>query len=210
LVTNAIIERKGARTALLTTHGFRDALEIGRETRYDLYDLMIDLPKPLIPRYLRFDVPQRTLADGSTLEALNEGYVEKLARELAANGIEAVAITFLNSFANPAAERAARDVIARVAPNLRVAISSEVAPEIREFERTSTTVANVYVQGLVERYLRELQARLARLGFTGSFFMMLSSGGVATVETATRFPVRLLESGPALWQPRWSTQSPLL
>ena len=197
LVTNAIIERKGATTALLTTHGFRDALEIGRETRYDLYDLMIDLPKPLIPRYLRFDVPQRTLADGTTLEALDEGYVEKLARELAANGIEAVAITFLNSFANPEAERAARAVIARVAPTLRVAISSEVAPEIREFERTSTTVANVYVQGLVERYLRELQARLARLGFTGSFFMMLSSGGVATVETATRFPVRLLESGPA-------------
>lgn len=197
LVTNAIIERKGARTALLTTQGFRDALEIGRETRYDLYDLMIDLPRPLVPRYLRFDVPQRTLADGSTLVQLNEAYVEQLARELAANGIEAVAVTFLNSFANPEAERAARAAIQRVAPNLRVALSAEVAPEIREFERTSTTVANVYVQGLVERYLHELQTRLARLGFTGSFFMMLSSGGVATVETATRFPVRLLESGPA-------------
>lgn len=197
LVTNAIIERKGARTALLTTQGFRDALEIGRETRYDLYDLMIDLPKPLVPRYLRFDVPQRTLADGSTLLPLDEAYVERLARELAANGIEAVAVTFLNSFANPEAERAARSAIARAAPELRVALSSEVAPEIREFERTSTTVANVYVQGLVERYLRELQLRLSRLGFTGSFFMMLSSGGVATVETAIRFPVRLLESGPA-------------
>lgn len=197
LVTNAIIERKGARTALLTTHGFRDALEIGRETRYDLYDLMIDLPKPLVPRYLRFDVPQRTLADGSTLLPLDEAYVERLARELVASGIEAVAITFLNSFANPAAERAARTAIERVAPTLRVALSSEVAPEIREFERTSTTVTNVYVQGLVEHYLRELQARLTRLGFTGSFFMMLSSGGVATVQTATRFPVRLLESGPA-------------
>lgn len=197
LVTNAIIERKGARTALLTTQGFRDALEIGRETRYDLYDLMIDLPKPLVPRYLRFDVPQRTLADGSTLVPLDKAYVERLARELAAHGIEAVAITFLNSFANPEAERAARAAIQRAAPGLRVAISAEVAPEIREFERTSTTVANVYVQGLVERYLGELQTRLARLGFTGSFFMMLSSGGVATVETATRFPVRLLESGPA-------------
>ena len=197
LVTNAMIERKGARTALLTTQGFRDAVEIGRETRYDLYDLMIDLPKPLVPRYLRFDVPQRTLADGSTLTPLDEAYVERLARELAANGIEAVAVTFLNSFANPAAERAAREAIQRAAPNLRVALSAEVAPEIREFERTSTTIANVYVQGLVERYLRELQTRLARLGFAGSFFMMLSSGGVATVETATRFPVRLLESGPA-------------
>ncbi|MCE7989590.1 MAG: hydantoinase/oxoprolinase family protein [Caldilinea sp. CFX5] len=197
LVTNAIIERKGARTALLTTQGFRDAVEIGRETRYDLYDLMIDLPKPLVPRYLRFDVPQRTLADGSTLIPLDAAYVETLARELAANGVEAVAITFLNSFANPEAERAARQAVERGAPGLRVAISAEVAPEIREFERTSTTIANVYVQGLVERYLRELQTRLARLGFTGSFFMMLSSGGVATVATATRFPVRLLESGPA-------------
>ncbi|MBX3010952.1 MAG: hydantoinase/oxoprolinase family protein [Caldilineaceae bacterium] len=197
LVTNAIIERKGARTALLTTQGFRDALEIGRETRYDLYDLMIDLPKPLVPRYLRFDVPERTLADGSTYLPLDEAHVAQLGRELAARGIEAVAVTFLNSFANPAAERAARAVLQQAAPNLRVAISSEVAPEIREFERTSTTVANVYVQGLVERYLQELQSRLARLGFGGSFFMMLSSGGVATVETATRFPVRLLESGPA-------------
>ncbi|MFL5802224.1 MAG: hydantoinase/oxoprolinase family protein [Roseiflexaceae bacterium] len=197
LVANAIIERKGARTALLATAGFRDALEIGRETRYDLYDLLIELPRPLVPRYLRFDVPQRTLADGSTLQELDTAYVERLARELAANGVEAVAITFLNSFANPAAERAARDAVQRAAPGLRVSISAEVAPEIREFERTSTTVANVYVQGLVERYLRELQSRLQRNGFRGSFLLMLSSGGVATVDTAVQFPIRLLESGPA-------------
>ncbi|MDQ3248009.1 MAG: hydantoinase/oxoprolinase family protein, partial [Chloroflexota bacterium] len=197
LVTNAIIERKGERTALLTAQGFRDAVEIGRESRYDLYDLDIDLPRPLVPRYLRFDVPQRTLADGQTLEPLDVAYVERLARELADNGVQAVAIVFLNSFANPADERAARKAVQRVAPHLRVSLSCEVAPEIREFERTSTTVANVYVQARVEAYLRELQARLHRLRFAGNFFLMLSSGGIATVETAVRFPIRLLESGPA-------------
>lgn len=197
LVTNAIIERKGARTALLATQGFRDAVEIGREHRYELYDLMVELPKPLVPRYLRFDVPQRTLADGTTLQELDEDYVERLARELAEHGVEALAICFLNSFTNPEAERQARAAVLRAAPSMRVAISSEVVPEIREYERTSTTIANVYVQERVERYLRELQGRLARLGFGGSFFIMLSSGGIATVDTAVRFPIRLLESGPA-------------
>jgi N-methylhydantoinase A len=197
LVTNAIIERKGDLTALLATRGFRDAVEIGRESRYDLYDLTIELPRPLVPRYLRFDVPQRTLADGSTLEELDVAYVERLARELAANGVEAIAISFLNSFANPSAEQAARGAVLRAAPKMRVSISSEVAPEIREYERTSTAIANVYVQARVDRYLRELQTRLSRLGFTGHFFMMLSGGGLATLDTATRFPIRLLESGPA-------------
>lgn len=197
LVTNAMIERKGAKTALLTTQGFRDSIEIGRENRYDLYDLMLEQPQPIVPRYLRFDVPQRTLADGSTLQPLDETHVERLAQELADCGIEAVAITFLHSFTDPSAERAARAVIERVAPQLRVSISSDVVPEIREFERASTTIANVYVQELVERYLGELQTRLERLGFGGSFFLMLSSGGIATVETAVKHPVRLLESGPA-------------
>ncbi len=197
LVTNAIIERKGARTALLTTAGFRDSIEIGRENRYDLYDLMLEAPRPLVPRYLRFDIPQRTLADGSTLHELDEAHVERLGRELAERAIEAVAIVFLHSFSNPSAERAARAVIQRVAPKLRISISSDVIPEIREFERASTTIANVYVQERVERYLRELENRLQRLGFAGNFFLMLSSGGIATVDTAVRFPVRLLESGPA-------------
>ena len=197
LVVNAIIERKGACTALLATQGFRDAVEIGREHRYDLYDLMLELPQPLVPRYLRFDVPQRTLADGSTLQELDVAYVERLARELAAAGVEAVAIAFLNSFANPEAERQARAAVLRAAPDMRVSISSDVVPEIREFERTSTTIANVYVQGRVERYLREMEGRLARAGFGGTLLLMLSSGGIATVDTATHFPVRLLESGPA-------------
>lgn len=197
LVTNAIIERKGACTALLTTQGFRDSIEIGREQRYDLYDLMLEHPRPLVPRYLRFDVPQRTLANGTTLQELDEAYVGRLARELAESGIEAVAIVFLHSFTDPSAERAARAQVQRAAPHLRVSISSDVVPEIREFERASTTIANVYVQERVERYLRELEERLRRLGFAGSFFLMLSSGGIATVETAKRYPVRLLESGPA-------------
>src|SRR5438105_6119591 len=138
LVTNAIIERKGARMALLTTQGFRDSTEIGREHRYDLYDLMLEHPRPLVPRYLRFDVPQRTLADGSTLQELDVAFVECLARELAEQGIEAVAIVFLHSFTNPAPERAAGEAVQRAAPNMRVSISSDVVPEIREFERAST------------------------------------------------------------------------
>jgi N-methylhydantoinase A len=197
LVTNALIERKGARTALLTTRGFRDSVEIGREKRYDLYDLQVELPRPLAPRHLRFDVPERILADGAVEEPLDEAYVERLARELAAAGIEAVAVSFLHSFTNGEHERRAAQAVRRAAPGLRVSLSSEVVPEIREYERTSTTLANVYVQGLVEDYLRDMQERLARAGFDGRFTVMLSSGGIATAETAGRFPVRMLESGPA-------------
>ena len=197
LVTNAMIERKGATTALLTTAGFRDSIEIGRESRYDLYDLMLKQPEPLVPRHLRFDVPQRTRADGSSHRALDTEYVKRLARELADKKIEAIAVCFLHSFTNPADEQATKALIQSVAPDLRVSISSEVVPEIREFERASTTIANVYVQSLVDRYLSKLTQQLDQLGFEGGFYLMLSSGGIATVETATQFPVRLLESGPA-------------
>src|SRR6516162_5500647 len=120
LVTNAIIERTGSHTALLATQGFRDSIEIGRENRYELYDLMLEMPQPLIPRYLRFDVPQRTLADGTTLQELDTAFVERLTSELAAYGIEAIAIAFLHSFTNPNAEREARAAVQRVAPNMRV------------------------------------------------------------------------------------------
>src|SRR6266566_1230448 len=197
LVTNAIIERTGSSTALLATQGFRDSIEIRRENRYELYDLMLEMPQPLVPRYLRFGVPQRTLADGTTLQELDTVFVERLASELVASGIEAAAIAFLNSFTNDAAEQEARAIIQRIAPGMRVSISSEVVPEIREFERTSTTITNVYVQDRVEKYLRELQVRLDHIGFKGSLFLMISSGGIVTVDTAMRFPVRLLESGPA-------------
>src|SRR6266568_6487803 len=197
LVTNAIIERTGAHTALLATQGFRDSIEIRRENRYELYDLMLEMPESLVPRYLRFNVPQRMLTDGTTLQELDVAFVGQLTRELVANGIEAIAIAFLNSFANPTAEREARAIVQRIAPAMRVSISSEVVPEIREFERTSTTIANVYVQSRVESYLIELQTRLARIGIKGNLLMMLSSGGIVTLDTAIRFPIRLLESGPA-------------
>jgi N-methylhydantoinase A len=197
LVTNALIERKGAPTALLTTSGFRDAVEIGREHRYELYDLNLDLPKPLVPRHLRFDVPERIAADGSVLQPLAEEFVRRLVAELRDKGIKAIAISYLNSYRNPAHERRTGEIVAEVAPLIRVSLSSEVVSEIREFQRTSTTLANVYVQERVSEYLAQLEARLEAIGFNGSFFVMLSSGGIATRNTASRFPVRLLESGPA-------------
>ena len=197
LVTNALIERKGALTALLTTSGFRDAVEIGREHRYELYDLNLDLPKPLVPRHLRFDVPERMAADGTLLEKLDERYVRKLVGELRDKGVKAIGVCYLNSFRNPAHEKRTAEIIAEVAPKIRVSLSSEVVAEIREYQRTSTTLANVYVQERVSDYLAQLQGRLDKIGFNGSFFVMLSSGGIATRDTASRFPVRLLESGPA-------------
>ena len=197
LVTNALIERKGAPTALLTTLGYRDAVEIGREHRYELYDLNLELPKPLVPRHLRFDVPERIAADGSVLEPLDEGFVRRLVAELRDKGVKAIGISYLNSYRNPAHERRTGEIVAEVAPQIRVSLSSEVVAEIREFQRTSTTLANVYVQERVSDYLAQLEARLKAIGFSGSFFVMLSSGGIATRDTASRFPVRLLESGPA-------------
>jgi N-methylhydantoinase A len=195
LVTNALIERKGSRTALLATAGFSDVLEMRREHRYELYDLLIELPAPLVPRHLRFDVPERILADGSVSTPLDEDYVERLGTELAERGIEAVAICFLHAFTNPAHERRAAEILRGT--GLRIAVSSEVVPEIREFERMSTTVANVYVQDLTERYLRDLEFRLRRAGVVPPPHIMLSNGGIATVDTAARHPIRILESGPA-------------
>ncbi|MGH7824119.1 MAG: hydantoinase/oxoprolinase family protein [Candidatus Binatia bacterium] len=197
LVTNALIERKGAPTALLTTAGFRDAVEIGREHRYELYDLNLELPKPLVSRHLRFDVPERMAADGGVLQPLDENFVIRLVTELRDKGIKAIGVSYLHSFRNPAHERRTAEIIAEVAPKIRVSLSSEVVAEIREFQRTSTTLANVYVQERVSDYLAQLQRRLDSIGFVGNFFVMLSSGGIATRETASRFPVRLLESGPA-------------
>ena len=197
LVTNAILERKGAQTALLATEGFRDTLLLGNEKRYDLYDLDIELPEPLVPRWLSFDVPERTYADGTIGEPLDVEHVKRLARELDEAGVEAVAVTFLHSFTNPANELAARAAIAESAPRLSVALSSEVSPTIREFERATTTVASVYVQEVVDRYLVDLEHRLRAMGYTKELYLMLSHGGLGTPETAKAFPIRLLESGPA-------------
>ena len=197
LVANALIERKGVRTALLATEGFRDAVAIGTEHRYDMYDIFIEKPGPLVPRSLRYGVRERSLDDGSVATRLDEEQVRSISRELRDRGVRAVAVSFLHSFRNPAHERRAREILAEEAPEITVSISSEVAPEIREYERTSTTIANVYVRPLVERYLQVLEERLRRLGFGGSLYIMLSNGGTASVETAREFPIRLLESGPA-------------
>lgn len=197
LVTNALIERKGAPTALLATSGFRDAVEIGNEQRYELYDLNLETPPSLVPRYLRFDIPERILVDGSVAESLDEGYLRRLIQELSEKGIQALAVSYLHSYRNPVHERRTAEIVSEIAPHIRVSLSSAVVAEIREFQRTSTTIANVYVQELVADYLAELQKRLQRLSFSGTFFVMLSNGGIATVDTASRFPVRLLESGPA-------------
>ena len=197
LVTNALIERRGAKTALLMTAGFRDVVEMARERRSDIYDVMVDLPAPLVPRHLRFDVPERTLADGSVAQELDEAYVAQLAGELDAHGVDAVAVCFINSFANDGNERAAAEVIRRTATGLDVAISADVSPEIREYERATTTTASVYVQQLVSSYLDDLAGRLESIGIPRGLRVMLSHGGVATPETASRHPIRMLESGPA-------------
>lgn len=197
LVTNALIERRGADTALLTTRGFRDAVEIGREHRYDLYDLFLEMPAPIAPRYRRFEIDERLLADGSVLTPLDQDQVRALAHHLKDDGVQAVAVALLHSYQNPRHERVVVEILAEVAPELVVSASSEVVPEIREYERTSTTLANVYVRPLVERYLRRLEQTLRDDGVGGELFIMLSSGGVCTVETAARYPIRLVESGPA-------------
>jgi len=197
LATNAIIERKGARTALLTTEGFRDVLAMGNESRYDQYDLNIVLPEPLVPRHLRLTVPERLDNAGNVLRALDERAVRDAASVLRAARIESVAIGFLHAFVNPDHERRARDILAGELPGIPVSLSSEVSPEMREWERFSTTAANAYVQPLVERYLRRMQEGLRGLGASAPIFLMLSGGGLTTIETACRFPIRLVESGPA-------------
>ncbi|MGI8688035.1 MAG: hydantoinase/oxoprolinase family protein [Thermomicrobiales bacterium] len=198
LVTNALIERKGARTALIATRGFRDAIEIRHEGRYDLYDLFLEMPPPLAPRRLRFEVDERILADGTVHEPLDTAALPSIIEEMRVQGVEAVAVSLLHSYRNPAHERALGDALAALAPELVVSLSAEVVPEIREYERTSTTLANVYVRPLVQTYLRRLEERLRALGMRdASLSVMLSSGGTATVEIAQRFPIRLIESGPA-------------
>ena len=197
LATNAIIERRGARTALIATDGFRDVVEIADEGRYDQYDLGVEKPRPLVPREARFTVPERVAVTGEVLRPLDEGAVEALAGRLAAEGFEAVAVSFLHSYANPAHERRAREVLLEAAPDLLVSLSSEVCPEIREWERTSTTIANAFVQPLMAGYLVRLEAALRERRCPAPLRLMTSGGHLASVETACRHPVRLVESGPA-------------
>jgi N-methylhydantoinase A len=197
LATNAIIERKGAKTALLTTEGFRDTIEIRHENRFEQYDVNIDLPPPLVPRRLRFPVRERIDALGRVLITLDEAGVVSLSHRLAALGIEAVAVGFLHSFTNPAHERRAGELLAERLPGVAITLSSEVSPEMREYERFSTACANAYVQPLIGRYLANLETLLRDEGIVCPLFLMLSGGGLTLAETAIRFPVRLVESGPA-------------
>ncbi|HEU5319453.1 MAG TPA: hydantoinase/oxoprolinase family protein, partial [Methylomirabilota bacterium] len=197
LATNALIERKGARTALLTTEGFRDTLEIAREGRYDMYDLFIDPPPPLVPRHLRREVRERLRPDGSVLRPLDEAHAREVVAALVAEGVEGVAVCLLHAYVSPAHEQQLAGLLRAEAPGLTVSCSSEVVPEIREYERASTTVANVYVAPLVARYLADLERRLAALGVPGQLYVMQSSGGIALPPLARRLPIRLVESGPA-------------
>ncbi|MBI4771928.1 MAG: hydantoinase/oxoprolinase family protein [Chloroflexi bacterium] len=196
LVINAIIERKGARTGLITTRGFRDVLELGREIRYAPYDVFAEFPEPLVPRHRRLEVDERLRADGSVLRPLDAPGARETVRALVGMGAESVAVCLLNSFENSAHELTLKRILAEEFPAASVSISYEVLPQIREYERTSTTVTNAYVKPLTEKYLRALYDRLASLGFRGRLFIMLSSGGVTSAETAAEFPVRIIESGP--------------
>jgi N-methylhydantoinase A len=197
LATNAIIERKGARTALVTTEGFRDTIEIRHENRFEQYDVNIDLPPPLVPRRYRFVVPERIDARGKTIVPLDERAVEKLADRLAAERIDSIAIGYLHSFTNPAHEQRTREILAARLTGVTFTVSCEVSPEMREYERFSTACANAYVQPMMGRYLVNLEEVLRDEGCRCPLFLMLSGGGLTTVETAIRFPVRLVESGPA-------------
>jgi len=197
LATNALIERKGAKTALLTTAGFRDVLEMGYEKRYEHYDLELELPAPLVPRELRFPIRERMTARGEIRESLNESSLERAIQELKAGKIQSVAVGFLHSYANDAHERRAAEILASALPGVPVTLSSAVCPEIREYERFSTACANAYVQPLIASYLDRLAAELSRRGFRCPLYLMTSGGGLTTLAAARRFPVRLVESGPA-------------
>jgi len=196
-VTNLVIERKGAVTGLVTTAGFRDVIEIGRELRYDLYDLMAPGPDPVIPRALRLEVDERTEADGTIARAVDEADIERAARELIERGAKSIAVSLLHSFTNPAHEQRVREVIARFAPEIPVSLSSEVLGELREYERTMATVLNAYVMPMVGRYLGVIEDGLRVAGIAAVLRIMQSNGGVISRELGQRMPIRMLESGPA-------------
>ncbi|CAN7300312.1 hydantoinase/oxoprolinase family protein [Bosea sp. LjRoot9] len=197
LATNAIIERRGAKTALIATEGFRDIIEIGTESRYDQYDLSIEKPRPLVQRALRFTLPERVDVHGKVRLPLDEAAVAALVPKLKAAGVESVAIAFLHSYANAEHERRTGALLKAAMPQLGITLSSEVCPEVREYERTSTAIANAYVQPLMAGYLARMAEGLAQEQFRGAIYLVTSGGGLTSIETAQRFPVRLVESGPA-------------
>ena len=197
LATNAIIERKGARTALVVTEGFRDSIEMAFEHRFEQYDIFMRKPPPLVARDLRFTVPERLDGRGNVLIPLDEAAVQALAPKLAAAGIEAVAIGYMHAYLDGKHERRTRDILGGLLPGVSISLSSEVSPEIREYERWSTAVANAYVQPVMDRYLGRLDSALRHQGFTCPLFMITSGGGLTALDTTRKFPIRLVESGPA-------------
>src|SRR5213083_1195615 len=197
LGSNIVIERKARGVGLLTTRGFRDVLLIGREKRYQVYDLQIEKPRPLVPRRLIGEVTERVLADGSVRTPLDEADARRAIRALVESGVTTLAICLLHAYLNPQHEKRLAALAAEEAPHLTVTLSHEVSPTFREYERTSTTVVNAYVMTAVRAYLRGLGAALAGRGYRGRLFVMQSSGGVATAEAMQRYPVRMIESGPA-------------
>ena len=197
LVTNTLIERTGARLGLITTQGFRDILEMGTEQRYDIYDLFLQFPEPLVPRRRRLEVNERLDRDGNVLTPLDRAQLRSTALQLRADGVEAIAICFLHAYRNPVHEREAADIVRAACPDLAVSISSDVVAELWEYQRCATTCANAYVQPLMARYLGQLERELRARGFRGELYMMHSAGGLLSLETARAFPIRMLESGPA-------------
>lgn len=197
LVANALIERKGVVTALITSGGFRDVLEIGREWRYDLFDLTIEMPVPLVPRHLRFEVDERVGPDGDVITPLDEDAIVALARELEGSDVQAIAVLYLHAFKNDKHEQRTKELFNLHAPNLTVCLSSEVSPEIGEYERASTVAANAYVQPIFKTYVRDLATGLRELKIERDLFLMLSDGGTVHEKAAVEFPIRLVQSGPA-------------
>jgi N-methylhydantoinase A len=196
LVINAIIERKGAVTGLITTRGFRDVLELGRELRYDAYDIFAEYPQPLVPRRLRLEVDERVTSDGRVIRRLDPEEVKGAITELQRAGVESVAVCLINSYRNPEHEKEIKALVEQEWPGVFLSTSVEVLPQIREYERTCTTATNAYVKPITARYLKKLSSRLESQGFRGKLYIMLSSGGITSVETAREFPVRIIESGP--------------
>ena len=197
LIANTLIERTGAKTALLATAGFRDAVEIGNEGRYDMYDLALKKPQPLAPRHLRFDAPERMLADGRVYKPLDEAALRNICHKLRELNIEAVAICFLHAYTNPAHELRALEIAREALPGVALSASHQVAPGMREYPRASTTIANAYAQPVISRYLTRLDSDLDKVGVKAPLNIMLSSGGTTTLDAARDFPIRLVESGPA-------------
>lgn len=197
LVTNAVIERKGAIVGLVTTKGFRDAIEIGREQRYDIDDLFITFPDPMVPRVRRLEISERTSRDGDELRPVLRSELEAIAARFERQAVESIAVVLLHSYANPAHERSIEQFFAKRLPGVPVSISSEVVPEIREYERAVTTVANAYVVPLVAQYLEQLEVALGSDGYAGPLLLMQSNGGTTSTAAALRRPITLLESGPA-------------